>query len=328
MCARCDAAYRAQNRFYGYRRILVELRKEGFDVNHKRVLRLMRQDNLLCLRKRPFVPITTQSQHSWPVVPNLARSMVPTGLNQLWVADITYVRMREEFAYLAIVLDAFSRRVIGWALDDHLNTSLAVAALRMAIDIRKPQPGSVVHHSDRGVQYASGDYTLLLEAHGIVASMSELHGKRVDLYLHQQGLDTSTPAGKALFQMMGVFAEFERAMIRERVNAGLARARATDVKLGRPTVAPNVEQRVRELRAQGMGGDQDWSRSRRRHWNRAAYRRCGSIIAAGVIAAWTSSIVNSNLHSNRYVNLLTTTGYRAEMVGPGYLTRNSDEEMS
>jgi putative transposase len=163
-----------KNRFYGYRRILVELRKEGFDVNHKRVLRLMRQDNLLCLRKRPFVPITTQSRHSWPVVPNLARSMVPTGLNQLWVADITYVRMREEFAYLAIVLDAFSRRVIGWALDDHLNTSLAIAALRMAIETRRPKPCSLVHHSDRGVQYASGDYTLLLEAHGIVASMSRL----------------------------------------------------------------------------------------------------------------------------------------------------------
>jgi putative transposase len=163
-----------KNRFYGYRRILVELRKEGFDINHKRVLRLMRRDNLLCLRKRPFVPITTQSQHSWPVVPNLARSMVPTGPNQLWVADITYVRMLEEFAYLAIVLDAFSRRVIGWALDDHLNTSLAIAGLKMALDTRRPKPGSLVHHSDRGVQYASGDYTLLLEAHGIVASMSRL----------------------------------------------------------------------------------------------------------------------------------------------------------
>jgi putative transposase len=161
-----------KNRFYGYRRILIELRKEGFAINHKRVLRLMRQDNLLCLRKRPFVPITTQSQHSWPVVPNLARSMVTTGSNQLWVADITYVRMLEEFAYLAIVLDAFSRRVIGWALDNHLNTSLAIAALKMAINTRRPKPSSLVHHSDRGVQYASGDYTLLLEAHGIVASMS------------------------------------------------------------------------------------------------------------------------------------------------------------
>ena len=150
------------------------LGREGFAVNHKRVLRLMRQDNLLCLRKRPFVPVTTQSRHTWPVVPNLARSMVPTGQNQLWVADITYVRMLEEFAYLAIILDAFSRLVIGWELDTHMNASLPIAALRMAIELRRPKPGSLVHHSDRGVQYASGDYTLLLDAHGIVASMSRL----------------------------------------------------------------------------------------------------------------------------------------------------------
>ena len=163
-----------KNRFYGYRRIRVMLGREGFAVNHKRVLRLMRQDNLLCLRKRPFVPVTTQSRHSWPVVPNLARSMVPTGQNQLWVADITYVRMLEEFAYLAIILDAFSRRVIGWELETHMNASLPIAALRMALEMRRPKPGSLVHHSDRGVQYASGDYTLLLEAHGIVASMSRL----------------------------------------------------------------------------------------------------------------------------------------------------------
>ena len=163
-----------KNRFYGYRRVHAELRREGYDVNHKRVLRLMRQDNLLCLRKRPFVPVTTNSQHCWPVVPNLARSMVTTGPNQLWVADITYVRMLEEFAYLAIVLDAFSRRVVGWELDDHLNASLPIAALKMAIQTRRPKPGSLVHHSDRGVQYASGDYTLLLEAHGIIASMSRL----------------------------------------------------------------------------------------------------------------------------------------------------------
>jgi putative transposase len=163
-----------KNRFYGYRRICVELGKAGFAVNHERVLRLMRQDNLLCLRKSPFVPVTTQSRHTWPVVPNLARSMTPTGSNQLWVADITYVRMLEEFAYLAIVLDAFSRRVISWELDTHMNASLPIAALRMAIQTRQPKPGSLVHHSDRGVQYASGDYTLLLEAHGIIASMSRL----------------------------------------------------------------------------------------------------------------------------------------------------------
>jgi putative transposase len=163
-----------KNRFYGYRRILIELRKEGFPVNHKRVRRLMREDNLLRLRKRPFVPVTTNSKHEWPVVPNLARFMVPTGLDQLWVADITYVRMLEEFAYLAIVLDAFSRRVVGFELDSHLNASLPIAALKMAIRARRPKPGSLVHHSDRGVQYACGDYGLLLETHGIVASMSRL----------------------------------------------------------------------------------------------------------------------------------------------------------
>jgi len=163
-----------KNRFYGYRRILIELRKVGFSVNHKRVLRLMRQDNLLCLRKRPFVPVTTNSQHSWRVVPNLARSMQPTGIDQLWVADITYVRMREEFAYLAIVLDAFSRRVVGWALETHLQASLAVAALTMAIKARRPTAGRLVHHSDRGLQYACSDYTDILNAHGVLASMSRV----------------------------------------------------------------------------------------------------------------------------------------------------------
>src|SRR5580704_554559 len=113
------------NRRYGYRRIAAQLRRDGLVANHKRVLRLMRQDNLLCLRKRPFVPVTTDSRHEWRVVPNLARGLVPTDLDQLWVADITYVRLLEEFAYLAVLLDAFSRRVIGWALDKHLRASLA-----------------------------------------------------------------------------------------------------------------------------------------------------------------------------------------------------------
>jgi transposase InsO family protein len=159
---------------YGYRRIAVQLRREGFAVNRKRVLRLMREDNLLCLRRRSFVPVTTCSRHDWRVVPNLARGMVPTGLDQLWVADITYIRLQEEFAYLAIVLDAFSRRVVGWALRTHLEASLATAALAMAIDARRPTPGSLVHHSDRGVQYACGDYTALLKAHDIQPSMSRI----------------------------------------------------------------------------------------------------------------------------------------------------------
>lgn len=161
-------------RFYGHRRIRVELRKLGFVAGRERVLRIMRQDNLLCLRKRPFVPKTTNSKHSWPVVPNLARSMIPTGLDQLWVADITYVRMLEEFAYLAVVLDAFSRRVVGWALDTQMQVKLVLAALRMAIEARQPQPGCLVHHSDRGTQYACGEYTDVLKARGILVSMSRL----------------------------------------------------------------------------------------------------------------------------------------------------------
>ena len=162
------------NRRYGYRRIAAQLRRDGLVANHKRVLRLMRQDNLLCLRKRPFVPVTTDSRHEWRVVPNLARGLVPTGLDQLWVADITYVRLQEEFAYLAVLLDAFSRRVIGWALDKHLRASLATEALGMAITARQPAPGSLIHHSDRGVQYACGEYAAMLETHDIQPSMSRI----------------------------------------------------------------------------------------------------------------------------------------------------------
>jgi putative transposase len=162
-------------RHYGYRRIAQQIfRDDGIVVNYKRVLRLMRRDNLLCLRKRPFVPVTTDSRHEWRVVANLARGLVPTGLDQLWVADITYVRLLEEFAYLAVVLDAFSRRVIGWALDTHVKGSLAIAALDMAITARRPAPGGLIHHSDRGVQYACGDYTAILEAHDIQPSMSRV----------------------------------------------------------------------------------------------------------------------------------------------------------
>jgi putative transposase len=159
---------------YGYRRITGELRRAGLAVNRKRVLRLMREDNLLCLRRRAFAPATTDSDHGWRVVPNLTRGIILTGIDQLWVADITYIRLMEEFAYLAVVLDAFSRRVIGWALDCHLQASLAIAALDMALTNRRPTPGSVIHHSDRGVQYACRDYTSILEAHTIQASMSRI----------------------------------------------------------------------------------------------------------------------------------------------------------
>jgi putative transposase len=162
------------NRRYGYRRIAAELHRDGLVVNHKRVLRLMRADNLLCLRQRPFVPVTTDSRHRWRVVPNLARDLELTGIDQLWVADISYIRLQEEFAFIAVVLDAFSRRVIGWALQDHLRASLAIAALTMALTARRPAPGSLIHHSDRGVQYACSDYSDLLAAHGIQPSMSRV----------------------------------------------------------------------------------------------------------------------------------------------------------
>lgn len=161
-----------KHRHYGYRRIGVLLRREGWQANHKRVLRLMRQDNLLCLRHRPFVPTTTDSRHSWCIVPNLARYMTVNGLDQLWVADITYLHLAEEFGYLAIILDAYSRKVVGWALDAHLRAELAIAALLMAITLRKPRRDSLIHHSDRGVQYASTQYTEILSAHRIQASMS------------------------------------------------------------------------------------------------------------------------------------------------------------
>src|SRR5438445_3111190 len=155
---------------YGRRRITHELRRGGWQVNSKRVHRLMREDNLLCVRKRKFVA-TTDSNHGRKVYPNLAREMVLTDVDQLWVADITYIRLEVEFVYLAVVLDAYSRRVIGWELDRTLEDELSLAALRMALESRSPAPG-LVHHSDRGVQYASGDYTDLLKDHQITISMS------------------------------------------------------------------------------------------------------------------------------------------------------------
>jgi len=155
---------------YGRPRITAELRRRGWVVNPKRIYRLMREDNLLCVRKRKFV-VTTDSNHDRKVYPNLAGEMVLTGIDQLWVADITYIRLASEFVYLAVVIDAFSRRVIGWALDVTVEDDLPLAALRMALELRRPAPG-LVHHSDRGSQYASGDYTDLLKAHGCQISMS------------------------------------------------------------------------------------------------------------------------------------------------------------
>jgi transposase InsO family protein len=155
---------------YGRRRITQELDRHGWAVNWKRVHRLMREDNLLCVRKRKFL-VTTDSSHGRRVWPNLAGNMVLTDVNQLWRADITYIRLREEFVFLAVVLDAYSRRVIGWALDRTLEDELTLSALRMALSRRAVGPG-LVHHSDRGSQYASGDYTGLLQENGVQISMS------------------------------------------------------------------------------------------------------------------------------------------------------------
>lgn len=155
---------------YGRRRITAELRRRGWTVNPKRVYRLLREDNLLCVRRRKFV-VTTDSRHSRIIYANRAPTMVLTGVDQLWVADITYIRLQEEFVFLAVILDAYSRRVIGWALDRTLEDALTLSALRMALSQRIVAPG-LVHHSDRGSQYASGDYTDLLQENGIAISMS------------------------------------------------------------------------------------------------------------------------------------------------------------
>jgi len=163
-----------QHRHYGYRRLGALLRRVGHVVNHKRVRRLMREDNLLCLRKRRFVPATTDARHRWRVYPNLARWLEPMAVNQLWVADITYVRLRRGFAYLAVILDAYSRRAIGWAMADHLEASLALEALGMALAGRQVLRGGLVHHSDRGVQYACGNYIERLQQHGIQPSLSRV----------------------------------------------------------------------------------------------------------------------------------------------------------
>jgi putative transposase len=156
----------------GYRLITVQLQRAGWAVNHKRVARIRREDNLLCVPKLSFRPPTTDRRHGWPVWPNLARHLVPMAINQLWVADITYIRMSEAFVYLAVVLDGFSRRVVGWAMADHLRAELALSALAMAIGDRNVTPGELVHHSDQGVQYACGDYLARLERAGIQPSMS------------------------------------------------------------------------------------------------------------------------------------------------------------
>jgi len=160
-----------QRTTYGSRRMAAELKARGWEVNRKRIQRLMREDNLLCVIKRKFVVATTDSRHRFKVYPNRAAEMILTGVDQLWVADITYIRLETEFVYLAVILDAFSRRVIGWALDQTLEAKLVLTALHRALADRRP-PAGLVHHSDRGVQYACGQYTDLLKDRQITISMS------------------------------------------------------------------------------------------------------------------------------------------------------------
>jgi putative transposase len=158
------------HRFYGYRRITILVQREGYEVGTKKVRRLMKEDNLLAVRRKKFIT-TTDSDHGFVVYPNLAEHLIVSDVNQLWVADITYVRLLAEFVYLAVVLDAFSRRAVGWALGRSLQTSLPLAALEIAVNSRRPRPG-LVHHSDRGSQYASNDYVKQLESIRAVLSMS------------------------------------------------------------------------------------------------------------------------------------------------------------
>lgn len=157
-------------RRYGRRRITAELRRRGMLVNHKRVGRLMGEDNLLALQRRAFVK-TTDSEHDYEIYLNLATRVELKGINQVWVADLTYIRLRGEFVYLAVVLDRFSRSVVGWSLGRNLTAELPLTALQQAIKDRRPQPG-LVHHSDRGVQYAAEGYVKVLQEHGILPSMS------------------------------------------------------------------------------------------------------------------------------------------------------------
>lgn len=167
-----DAIQRAalENRCYGYRRVQAALRQGGIVVNHKRVQRVLREDNLLSLRKRKWV-LTTNSRHAFTIYPNLAADLILSGLNQLWVADITYIRLLEEFVFLAVILDAYSRRVVGWELSESLQAEIALKALDRALGARPIQPG-IVHHSDQGIQYCCTEYVEKLKSHEFLISMS------------------------------------------------------------------------------------------------------------------------------------------------------------
>jgi putative transposase len=155
---------------YGYRRVTKQLHREGVQVNHKKVLRIMRESSLLCAVKCSYKR-TTNSQHPYPRYPNLLKDTIVTGINQVWVADITYIRIATSFVYLAVVLDSYSRKAVGYALSDRLETGLTLTALRMAVADRHPLPGCI-HHSDQGVQYASCEYVKELKQHEFLISMA------------------------------------------------------------------------------------------------------------------------------------------------------------
>ena len=156
---------------YGYRRMTIALRQDGLLVNHKRVLRIMRQSELLCCLTKAFRVETTDSDHGYYRYPNLIKNMEITELNEVWQADITYIRIIQGFVYLAMILDAFSRKVVGYAISEHLDTELALSALKMAVETRKPAAGCI-HHSDQGIQYASHEYTEYLKDNEFGISMS------------------------------------------------------------------------------------------------------------------------------------------------------------
>ncbi len=159
-----------ENTRYGYRRVTHELRHQGCQVNHKKVLKIMRESDLLCRVRRRWVK-TTDSRHRFPRYPNLIKGIVISRLNQVWLSDITYIRIRTGFVYLAAILDAYSRKVIGYAVSTRLDTTLTLEALKMAVALRRPDPG-VIHHSDQGVQYASTEYIDELKSHGFEISMA------------------------------------------------------------------------------------------------------------------------------------------------------------
>jgi len=154
---------------YGYRRVTVQLRREGLCINHKRVARLMRMHGLLAQPPRRFV--ATSDGASGAVFPNRAAGFTPTAADQLWVADLTYISLHSGFVFMAAILDAFSRRVIGYALARHMGTQLTLCALKAALRVRRPAPGCI-HHSDRGSQYGALEYRKLLQEHGLIGSMS------------------------------------------------------------------------------------------------------------------------------------------------------------